>query len=347
MPREMTAMERVMTTLSHREPDRVPFFLLLTMHGARTLQMSIPAYLSNPMAVVEGQIQMRERYGHDCLYAFTYAALEVEAWGGEVLFHEDGPPNAGRPLLESVADIAKLHPPDVSRSPCLQRMLTVIRELASRAQGTVPVIGAVISPLSLPVMQMGFGPYLELLLERPDDFEKLMHVNEEFCVAWANAQLAAGATVLGYFDPLASPTILPPETYRRQGLPVDARTLKRIQGLTAVHLASGRVEGVLDDLSHLGSVAVGVGFMEDLAEVKALAAGRVALLGHINGLAMRRWTPQDAEAVVHDAILKGGPGGGYILSDAHGEIPWQVPESVLDSIAGAVRRWGSYPLKAA
>ena len=43
---EMTPMERVLTTLSHKEPDRVPLFLLLTMHGANELGLSIKEYFS-------------------------------------------------------------------------------------------------------------------------------------------------------------------------------------------------------------------------------------------------------------------------------------------------------------
>lgn len=33
----MTSLQRVLTTLGHKEPDRVPLFLLLTMHGAKEL----------------------------------------------------------------------------------------------------------------------------------------------------------------------------------------------------------------------------------------------------------------------------------------------------------------------
>ncbi len=40
----MTPMERVSAVLSSREPDRVPFFLLVTMHGAKELGMSIGEY---------------------------------------------------------------------------------------------------------------------------------------------------------------------------------------------------------------------------------------------------------------------------------------------------------------
>ena len=47
---------------------------------------------------------------------------------------------------------------------------------------------------------------------------------------------------------------------------------------------------------------------------------------------------------VKEAIIKGGPGGGFILSDNHGEIPFQVPESVLTAISESVNEWGRYPL---
>jgi uroporphyrinogen decarboxylase len=47
---------------------------------------------------------------------------------------------------------------------------------------------------------------------------------------------------------------------------------------------------------------------------------------------------------VKSAIAKAGRGGGFILSDNHSEIPWQVPDGVLLAIGDAVERWGRYPL---
>ncbi len=78
----MTSMQRVLTALSHQEPDRVPLFLLLTMHGARELGLGIREYFSKAENVVEGQLRLREKFGHDCLYAFFYAPVEIEAWAG-------------------------------------------------------------------------------------------------------------------------------------------------------------------------------------------------------------------------------------------------------------------------
>ena len=90
---------------------------------------------------------------------------------------------------------------------------------------------------------------------------------------------------------------------------------------------------------------MGVSVLEDLAEIKAACRGKLTVLGNLNGIEMRRWTEKDAEKAVKEAIAKAGPGGGYILSDNHGEIPWQVPDEVIMAISEAVRKWGRYPLK--
>jgi uroporphyrinogen decarboxylase len=95
----MTPMQRVLAALAHQEPDQVPVFLPVTLHGARELNLSIRDYFSEARYVAEGQLRMRAKFRHDCLYAFFYAALEVEAWGGEVIYREDGPASSGEPFI--------------------------------------------------------------------------------------------------------------------------------------------------------------------------------------------------------------------------------------------------------
>ncbi|MCP4660844.1 MAG: methylcobamide--CoM methyltransferase MtbA [bacterium] len=340
-----TSLERVLATLGHREPDRVPWFLLVTMHGAKELGMSIREYFSRAEHVAEGQLRLREKYRHDCLYSFFYAPVEIEAWGSEVVYAEDGPPNSGTPFLRRPEDIERLEPPRIEECPCLVKVLRATEMLKARAGATVPIVGVVMSPLSLPVMQMGFDGYLDLMFERPELFAHLMRVNEEHCVAWANAQLKAGATAICYFDPLSSTTIIPRDQYLTTGFEVAGRTLARINGPTATHLASGRCLPIVDDLARTGTAIIGTSVLEDLAEMKAACRGKLTVLGNLNGIEMRRWSAGQAEAAVKQAIAKAAPGGGYILSDNHGEIPWQVPDEVLQAMSEAVHKWGRYPLE--
>ncbi len=337
-------MQRVLTTLGHKEPDRVPLFLLVTMHGAKELSLSIKEYFSKAENVVEGQLRLRAKYRHDCIYNFFYAPLEVEAWGGEVIYCDDGPVNSGAPFIQNFQDIKNLEPPKVEESPCLGKVLKSAQMLKEKIGDDAPIIGVVMSPFSLPIMQMGFDKYIELMYERHDLFEYLMKVNEEFCVNWANAQLKAGATAICYFDPVSSTTISTRKMYLKTGFEIAKRTITRINGPTATHMASGCCLPIIEDLAQTGTAIVGVSCEEDLEDLKNKCKNKLTVLGNLNGIEMRHWSPAKAEEEVKKAISQAGIGGGFILSDNHGEIPWQVSDDLLMAISEAVHKWGQYPL---
>jgi len=341
---QMTSLERVLKTLGQEEPDRVPMFLMLTMHGAKELGMTIKEYFSKAENVVEGQLKLRKKYNNDCIYSFFYAAVEIEAWGGEVIYFEDGPPNSGEPFIRSFDQINNISIPDIRNTACLGKVLTAIESLKANVENEVPIIGVAMSPYSLPVMQLGFEKYLELLYYKPKEFSRLMKVNEAFCISWANAQLEAGATAICYFDPLASPTIIEKEMYKKTGFEVAKRVIPQINGPTATHLASGRATSVIDELVATGTFIAGISSLDDIDKAKEAANKRLTLLGNLNGLEMIDWKIGQAEIEVKNIIRKGGKDGGLIVSDNHGEIPWQVSDDVLLEVSEAVKKWGNYPL---
>jgi len=341
-----TSMERVLTTLSHQEPDRVPVFLTLTMHGAKELGLSVEEYFSQAKHVVEGQLRMLRKYRHDCLYSVFHAAAEYEAFGGKVLYSEDGPPQAGPPVIRSRSDIFALEVPDIRSTRGLQMGLEATRGLKEAAAGQVPIIGLAVSPFSIPVMLMGFQPYLDLLHEDREGFDRLMAVTRTFCIEWTNAQFAAGVTAVGYFDPLSAADITAPSLFMETGYPIACETLDAFDGPAALHLASGRALDRIDKYVSTGAAALGVSSLEDLAEIKRQCAGRLAVLGNLNGISMTRWTPEQAKEAVKMCIRTAGPGGGFVLSDNHGEIPFQVSEDVLLTVTETVRQCGTYPIQA-
>ena len=341
----MNSMQRTLTALSQKEPDRVPLFLLTNLHGAKELGLSIQAYYSRAENVAEGQMRLLKKYRSDCLYAFFYAAIEIEAWGGTTIFLPDGPPLCGSPVIARHDDIDHFWKPAVMETACLLKVLETIRLLKRHVGDTVPIVGVAISPFSLPIMQMGFDRYIELIYEQPERFQRLMAINTAFTIEWANAQLAAGATAICYFDPLSSTTNIPRDLYLKTGFRVAKQTLSQIKGPTATHMASGRCLPILADIAETGTAVVGVSAWEDMGTLKAAANKRVSLLGNLNGIEMRRWTAKQAETEVKRVIARAGQGGGLILSDNHGEIPWQVPDDVLLAIGDAVEHWGRYPLE--
>ncbi len=342
---KMTSLERTMAAIGHKEADKIPLFLLLSLYGAKELQIPIKEYFSKAENIVEAQLRMKEKYKNDCLYTFFYAAIEIEAFGGEVIFVEDGPPNSGEPVLASYKDILRLKAPKIHQSKGLLRVLKATRMLKEKSAGNTPIIGVVISPFSLPVIQIGFEKYLDLIYFKRDYFTKLIRINQEFCLSWANAQIEAGADAICYFNPLASPGIIEKETYLSLGYAIDKETIAKIKGPVATHLASEITLPIIEEIISTGSSVLGFSSNDNLPALKKAAKNRICLLGNLNGIDMVNWSPQKAEAEIKALISNAGPGGGLIIADNHGEIPLQVPESILQEISQAVETFGQYPLK--
>ena len=105
-------------------------------------------------------------------------------------------------------------------------------------------------------------------------------------------------------------------------------------------MGSGRCMPMIEELAAVGAVALSASILEDLTEVKAACKGKIAVAGNLNGIEMRRWTPAQVEEKVQQALAAASGGGGFILADNHGEIPWQVSDEVLLAIAEAARRLG-------
>jgi uroporphyrinogen decarboxylase len=193
-------------------------------------------------------------------------------------------------------------------------------------------------------MQMGFEAYLDLIYTHPDLLAHLLRVNSEYCRAWAMAQLAAGASAIMYSAPTCSPTIMSDDFIRQYSLPAARELVSRLPGPIMLHLASARGLPLVGDVAKTGFIGMSVSAEEDLGELKAACRGQLTVVGNLNALAMRHWSQNEAEAEVRKAIAGAGPGGGFVLADNHGEIPFVVDEDILFAVAEAVRHWGRYPL---
>lgn len=341
---KLSSMERVLTTLSHKEPDRVPLFLPLTMHGALELGTNIKDYFSKAEYVVEGQIILQKKYSNDCYVPFFYSGAEIEAFGGTTIFKNEGPAITGKPILENFNEIKNLKIPEVNKTETLLQSLKTIELLSKKAKNKIPIIGTVISPFSLPIMQLGFEKYIDLLYFHKKEFKQLININIKFCTEWANAQLNAGATFITYFDPMSSSTIIPRDLYIETGYPISIETFSKIKGNCATHFASGNCLPISDLVKKTNTSAVGTSTNEDLAIIKQTFKSKLTVMGNLNGIEMRNWTVNDTSNIVKESIKKAAPGGGFILSDNHGEIPFQVKEETLLTIAETIKTFGTYPI---
>jgi uroporphyrinogen decarboxylase len=172
-----------------------------------------------------------------------------------------------------------------------------------------------------------------------------MKINEAFCIDWSNAQLEAGATAICYFDPISSTSMIPVDLYLKTGFEIAKRTISKINGPTATHFASGNCLSIAHLLPETGTAVIGASSKEDVSLLKEKFKNKLTVLGNLNGIEMRRWTTDETREIVKMTIQKAASGGGFILSDNHGEIPFQVKDETLLTIAETVKIVGKYPIQ--
>ncbi|MGV9199010.1 MAG: uroporphyrinogen decarboxylase family protein [Promethearchaeia archaeon] len=160
---KMTSMDRISDSLDFKEPDRVPISFNLTLQAAKEMNISLKTFFSDPEKVAEGQLLMLEKYGFDTVTSSYYGGLETEAWGGSVKFYEDGPPNVNKLIIQDFEDIFDIDVPNVYENKNTQKVIRTTEILKDNLADDVPIMGGIISPFSLPITQMGFSKYFELL----------------------------------------------------------------------------------------------------------------------------------------------------------------------------------------
>ncbi|MGV9199011.1 MAG: uroporphyrinogen decarboxylase family protein [Promethearchaeia archaeon] len=147
---------------------------------------------------------------------------------------------------------------------------------------------------------------------------------------------------IGYADPASSPDIIPYDLFLQTGFKIMQKALNKINGDVAIGFASARCFELLDDIMKTNAVGIVPSVKEDLARIKKKCYEELTIIGNLNAIEMINWTKKEIEVIIKTVIKKAGKGGGFILSDNHGEIPYQVPEQVLIDIKKAVEKYGTY-----
>ena len=99
----LTPAERIGCVVRGERADRIAYFLNAGLHGAGLVGASIRELFGRADLAVEGALAVQQRLGNDLVTSFTHAAGEVEAFGGEAVYFDDGPPNAGTPPLTAAS----------------------------------------------------------------------------------------------------------------------------------------------------------------------------------------------------------------------------------------------------
>jgi uroporphyrinogen-III decarboxylase len=341
----VTGSERLTAAVTGAPSDRVPIFCNVLDQGAREVGASLRDYYSDGELVAEAQLRMREKYGHDNVWALFYVGKEAELLGcRSIRFADDGPPNVEHFVIERPSDIASLVvPDDLAAHPAFEEPLRCLRALRSAVGGRQPICAYISSTMTLPAMLMGMEKWLELLLLGPaDERDALLEKCHRFFVREVEVYRGGGADVILYSNPFGSTDTVSRKLFLTRVMPWIERDVRAVGPAGLVYYCGmSRMGSVIADIIY--RTGIGVFYLsplDDVAAGRVTIAGRGVTCGVINDTRMIDWTPADVRAEVRRIVGAGGPDR-FLFGT--GVMPLAIPEENIQELVRAAAEYGRLP----
>lgn len=191
----------------------------------------------------------------------------------------------------------------------------------------------------------GMENLMAAFYEYPQELRELLRRITDFNTAIFERYLDLGVDGVSFSEDLGTQRSLmvSPRHFRDFILPEYRRAFAPVKAagkLINFH-SCGCVQDVVGDLADAGVDILNPvqARANDLAEVKRLAMGRIALEGGIDTHILMRGTPEDAVAEVRRVLAILAPGGGYIIAPDQG-MPF--PPANIEAMWRAAEEYGRY-----
>ena len=339
---EMTSEERVLRVLQRGQPDRVPHFEWLVDHRVRKA-LCPGAKDHNDFAVQIGQdaviadpIFKKQRVGTNrWLSEWGYVSQDTEEEHG---IEVESP-------IKSLADLERYTPPNPHEAWRFAAVEATVRDYG----GEKAVIVHLNDVFSLPRYLMGMQDLLMAIVAEPELVKALVEMSVNINLELAKEVAARGAKIVYTGDDYAynKGPLMSPKHFREFFYPGLCRVMQGYKelGLYVIKHTDGNLWRILDmiidsGIDCLDPIDPQAGM--DLGEVKAKYGDRVALKGNVDCAQLMTFgTPDEVMEATREALRKGMPGGGFILSSSNSIHSSVKPENYA-AMLQMLRECGQY-----
>jgi MtaA/CmuA family methyltransferase len=335
MSLSLSPSERLSRRL-HGEPvDRPPNFDIMMQFAAHYIGKPLGAYYQDYRVLVDANLAVRDTFALDIVQAISDPYRETADWGAAIEFPDDSIPLGETPLLADPDRLAALRTPDPASGRRMCDRLEAVRRFHEKVGGQVPIMGWVEGALAEAADLRGVSNLLTDVYDRPEWVGDLLERCTEVAIAFARAQVEAGADIVGLGDAIASQ--VSPRMYEKYALPHEQRIFAAIHdagGLARLHIC-GNSTKLLNMMARSGADIIDVDWMVDMRAAHEAFGPGIAVCGNFDPLAvMLRGTPDEVRASTAACMAVGGPNA---ISAAGCEIPDGTPHANLLAQAEALR----------
>lgn len=346
----MTSKERYLASLAGLPVDRTPLTPIFMAWGANYIGRTYRDFYLDHKVLVAAQMATARRFDLDQLSAISDPWRECSAFGMEFDYPPEGVgmPKDGRHFIESPAAVAKLQVFDPLAARRTRDRIEAVRGFAAAAGATHSVMGWIDGPMAVYADLRGVQDACLDLLDAPEAFQRAAGIITECGLAFAAAQVEAGADTIGVGDAAAS--LIGPELYAEYVLPFEQRLFTGIKEMKGPHVPKGGVKiklhicgnitRLLPQIAKTGADIVDIDWMVSLVEARRVLGPQVTLAGNFDpsGVLLQS-TPQVIAAAATGCIKAAEPPvGTRFLLQPGCEVPPGTAEANIDAFCRVAHR---------
>ncbi len=274
---------------------------------------------------------MQKAFELDIVQAISDPYREASDLGAEIIFPDDSLPVYVQPLLADGIRLNRLKKILPAEGPRMKDRIAAIRHFRETVGGKIPVMGWVEGALAEAAVLRGVNNLLTDLYENPEALETLLEFCVELAISFAQAQVAAGADIIGLGDAIASQ--ISPPMYEKFALPYQKRIFSAVKEMGAtcrLHIC-GDTTHLLSLMPQSGADIIDLDWMVDFEMATKSFGNGPAPCGNFDPVAVLF---QGSHELVRQAVLPCLQKGGNRCFSAAGceVVDGTPPENLLAQV---------------
>jgi len=344
--------QRLLTTIYHQEPDRVP---LAELGIDKPIKEQ---FLGRPVRDLQDEVAFWAGAGYDYLYLrpeYEYlGAPAVVASGTAIAREASASDHATKTIsitqpgpVQTLADLETYPWPDPGTVDCSN-----LEEAATVLPAGMGIISGVGGIFTRTWMILGYEHFCYSLADNPALVARVFEgVGRIQCEVLRRVVKLPRVFAIWYGDDLGytEGLLASPKVLRQHLFPwmEELASIAHQAGMPFILHSDGKLWQILDDLVALGLDALHPIEPKamDINEVKRRYGDRLALFGNIDlSYTLTRGTPAEVRAEVRQRIRDLAPGGGYAVGSSN-SVTYYVPPENFQALREATFEYGVYPIR--
>jgi [methyl-Co(III) methanol-specific corrinoid protein]:coenzyme M methyltransferase len=282
---DMTLKERLLNALEGKKVDKVPV-CSVTQTGIVELMDEVgapwPEAHSDSEKMAKLAIANYELSGLEAVRLPYCLTVLAEAMGCEVNMGTKNrqPSVTAHPYPKDLEGMEM--PENLLDKGRIQAVLGAIKIIREKVGPDVPIVGGMEGPVTLASDLASVKSFMKWSLKKPDLLEQVLDFATEATITYANSMVDAGADIIAIADPVASPDLMSPDSFKTMLQSRLQRFSASVNSVTVLHVC-GNVNPILDYMADCGfeglSVEEKIGSVK---KAKEILGDRTRLVGNIS-----------------------------------------------------------------